>query len=126
MVPARAYNGNICRPHPFGCVEHNPRLSPKYCAFFGSLVEIIFISEYIVFVNQYYLYCISIIQGIGVSLFWIGCQQYIVKCANYYEQQHAQQPNSQISAFQGIYFTFYEFSTFFSNMLSAILFSLRL
>eukprot|EP01083_Nonionella_stella_P068915 183297_1 len=107
-------------------ILNNNLLSAKYCAFFGSLVEILFISQYIIFINAYYLYFASIIQGIGVSMYWIGSQQFIVQCANHYEHTHHLQRNSHIGTLQGIYFTFYESSTFASNILSAILFALKL
>eukprot|EP01084_Bolivina_argentea_P262608 444147_1 len=107
-------------------ILNNKILSPKYCAFFGSLVEILFISEYIIFINQYYLYFISIIQGIGISMYWVGAQRYIVKCANHYEQQNSLKKDTSISKFQGIFFCAYQSSTFVSNLLSAILFVLNL
>ena len=107
-------------------ILNNKILTPKYCTFIGSLVEIVFISEYIIFINQYYLYLISIIQGIGISMYWIGSQRYVIECAYHYERQRNLKKGSEIAGFQGVYFSYYEASTFVSNLLSAILFTLKL
>jgi len=88
----------------------------------GSAMYAIFVAANITF-NIYSLFISSAFNGFGAAILWTAQGVYISRCSMLHEQVGGLPSSSSLGYFNGLFWSFFQFSQFGGNLLAAILYT---